>query len=255
MSLSLCVSVSLCVPLCLCPHSLSLSVSLCVSFLCLSLSVSCFSSPKGVWPREVEFKGWHQCPSSGQGHLHKHRTSCRAEEGGGRLSSGTTLSPPSLSQAGAGSYPVQPRETAVFLTPVLYACSRPLPSTELQSQGPSRLDACPWVSSQTPAPTVSLSGLSVNPRPAPPPGHHPRVAPPSPSPLARALALMPGPSSIAAHHPHSLSSPASLPSPPLSSPRLLCPSAAPLPSGLLAPSLTSHQWQPERSTYFQIPLP
>lgn len=60
-SLSLCPSMSLLLSVltpCLCLH-VSLGVTLSPLFLCLSLSLwaSCFPSPKGVWPWEVEFHG------------------------------------------------------------------------------------------------------------------------------------------------------------------------------------------------------
>lgn len=129
-------------------HSLHVSVSLfSVSLsLCLLLSLT-----RGVWPSEVEFRGWHQCPGSGQGHLRKHRTSCRAGEGGGSLSLGTTLSPPSLSRAGAGFPAVQPRETGSSLTPILYACAR-FP--------PSPLGSCPrGLAAWVPSPGCPLSPL------------------------------------------------------------------------------------------------
>lgn len=149
--------------LCVSPFVSALIPELCISLshhlcLCFFLCVSGFPSPERVWPWEVEFRSWHQCPGSNQGHLSKHRTSCRAGEGGGRFCSGTTLSPPNLSWAGArfrsaakGNYP-HLRPSCLLLPLAL--------SAELHSQG----HACGCI--DTPCPSlalVSAAGLAHRP--------------------------------------------------------------------------------------------
>jgi len=221
--------------------SFLVSLSLCLSShsLCVSLSLSlAFPSPWGV--------GWggHGKLSSGAGTsvpVPAKATSVNTGHpaGLGKDMEGAAQGPPSphpsepcRSQvppsAAQGNYLPHPHPLCLLLSPAL--------STDLQSPGfewggqlPGYLPlSVPLVPCTH---RVSLSGLSVNPRP----GHHCRVAPGS---QARALDLVLGPSSTAARCSYRLSSLVALPSPPLPSPRLICPSMAS--PRLLASCITSH---------------
>lgn len=126
-------SVSLCRSLYVSLHLSSYSLSLLLSmFLCVYFSFSvplslAFRHPRGSGHRKLSFGvgtsvlALAKATSINTGHP--------AREGGGSFCLGTTLSPPSLSQRGARSYPVQPRKTDISLcTASLNACSCPRPS-------------------------------------------------------------------------------------------------------------------------------
>lgn len=189
---------------------------------------------------------------SGQGHLSKHRTSWGAGERGGSLSSGTTLSHPLGTKWQPGPQQCAERISLPPSHP-LYLLLPPTLPTKLLSHRPSSRDPVSWLDPpEPPVPMVSLSGLSINPRPVCPAQSlsqgSPTARPPS-SPV-RVLGLVLGPCPVEPHQSPSwlakrlsLSSGCDVPSqPPLGAPSLqsqLC--------------TTTPMWQPEGSLHFLVP--
>lgn len=234
MSLPLRAPPCLCFSLCLCFHSLALSsLYLCSFSVSVSFSASlAFPRPRGcghgklslgvgtsvlVLAKATSVNTGHpaalgkEVEASAQGPPFPHPIWVECEPGPTQYNQGKLFSPSPLSLMPA---------PALALSP------------ELQSR--AQLLGCLAL-------TKSLSGLGVNVRPASPSAHHSRVAPPSSSPLARVLSLIPGSSSVPASQSHSLSSPLSpLLSPGCSRPPLLAP-------GLQSHLTTMSTWQPEIS--------